>query len=929
MKRPFPSSLRSRLLLLMIVLVLPWIVALAYQLWEQRQAAVAAAIEAELNLVRSAAARDGQAIQGARGLLSVLASLPEIQTGAPEDCRGRLGDVLRSQGEGYANLVVTDADGRTLCAARGLERVDFSDRDWYRHAVQTRGFVVSRYLIGRIQRKPILPASLPVIDAQGRVSRVILAALDVAWLDRALQHANMGSDAVMTLVDSDGTVLARRPAATQIAGKPHSLAPLVAAIAAGGEEGTGEGVDAGGVPVLFAYARLPGSAESSGRVYAAVSVPRQMVLAEAHRAFALNLAILGALTLALLAGAWFLTESFVLQKVKTLIDASRRIAAGDFTARADLGRGHGELTELADAFDEMAASIERHFEQAMGIMELAPEAIILSDEAGRIVMANAQTLSLFGYGEGELIGQPIEVLLPERLRAQHRGHRERYAPTGVVRTMGARMDLVARRKDGSEFPVDVSLGMLGRENGKLTVSAVRDITERKQHEAQILHQATHDALTDLPNRAFFRELLLRALAQAQRSEKLVAVMFLDLDGFKNINDTLGHEAGDVLLKATAQRIVSVLRKDDVVARQGGDEFTILLQGIHAVPDIIQIAEKLLAAIAEPLRYGHHDMYVTASIGITISPFDDTDVDSLLRNADTAMYRAKDAGKNRFSFYTAEMNAQIVERMETEAGLRQALQENQFELYYQPQAEIRELGVVGLEALIRWNHPQRGMIPPARFIAVAEESGLIVPIGEWVLRTACRQIKAWQDAGFRDVTVAVNLSARQFHQERLLEMVGRVLEETGLDPRSGALELELTESMVMQSGERAARIMAGLSALGLKIAIDDFGTGYSSLSYLKHFPISTLKIDQSFVRDIAVDPDDAAIVATVVALGHSLKLKVIAEGVETPEQLARLRQMGCDEIQGYYLSKPLPAAAATAFLQAAAAPAAGPTAADNV
>jgi diguanylate cyclase (GGDEF)-like protein/PAS domain S-box-containing protein len=666
--------------------------------------------------------------------------------------------------------------------------------------------------------------------------------------------------------------------------------------------------------VLFAYTRLAARGVDSAHVYVAVSIPTDTALSGASHAFAVNLVLLWTLTLVLLVGTWFLTESFVLRKVKALVEASRRIAAGDFTARAALGRGHGELGELAEAFDHMAGSIERHFNQAMGIMAAAPEAMVISDETGRIVMTNAQTQQLFGYADHELIGQPVEILIPERLRASHAGHRGRYH--GNPRTMGMRMDLVARRKDGSEFPVDISLGVLASEQGRLVVSAIRDISERKLHEAKITHQATHDALTDLPNRAYFRDLLARGLAQAQRTETLLAVLFLDLDGFKNINDTLGHEAGDALLKTVAQRIVGVLRKDDVVARQGGDEFTIMLQGIHTVPDIIQIADKLLEAVSRPVAHGEHPMYVTASIGITISPFDDEDVDSLLRNADTAMYQAKGAGKNRFSFYTAEMNAEIVDRMEIEAGLRRALDEDQFVLHYQPQAEIKGLGVIGMEALIRWNHPERGMIPPDRFIPVAEESGLIVPIGEWVLRTACRQIKEWQAAGFHDLKVSVNLSPRQFHQERLLEMIARVLEETGLDPRSGALGLELTESMVMHNSERAASIMARLHAMGLSIAIDDFGTGYSSLSHLKRFPISTLKIDRSFVRDIASDPDDAAIASTVVALGHSLKLRVIAEGVETDDQLQRLRAMGCDEMQGYYLSKPLPVEAATNFLRLA-------------
>ena len=920
MKRQIFSSLRSRLLLLMLIAMTPWVLALAYHMWEERNHAIAEAIGAELALARSASTRQEQAIANARNLLMVLATLPEVRTGAADACRARLVDIHHSASEEFANFLVTDAHGAMLCAAKGRANMDFSDRDWYRDAVGSRGFVVGRYIIGRIQGRPILSVATPILDEDGRVARVAMVALDVAWLGRLLQASNIGTDATMSVIDSQGVVMARHDHALAadhgILGKPHSLAPLVADIAAGKEEGTGEGVNGHNVRVLYAYARLPGSADQGGRVYVGVTLPRQVILAQAHRDFALNMAWLGALTLALLVGTWFLTESFVLRKVATLAKAARRIASGDFKARAALGHGHGELSELSHAFDDMARSIEEQFQQTRGVMDVTPEAIILSDEAGRIVMVNAHACEMFGYAEDELLGQPVEMLVPPRLRAAHRGHRERYDGVAISRGMGDRMDLCACRKDGGEFPVDVSIGMLKNEQGKLSVSAVRDISERKKFEAQIIHQATHDALTELPNRVFFRELLTRAMAQARRAQKLMAVMFVDLDGFKNINDTLGHEAGDALLKSIAQRIVSVLRKDDVVARQGGDEFTIMLQGVKVFQDIVQVAVKMLEVIAEPLHYDHHEMHVTASVGITVFPVDDEDVDSLLRNADTAMYRAKEAGKNAFRFYTAEMNAAIRERMEIEAGLRHALQEGQFTLAYQPQAEIHDLGVIGMEALVRWNHPELGPIPPDKFIPVAEDSGLIVPIGEWVLRGACRQIKLWREMGFHDLKIAVNLSARQFHQENLLDMIAGVLAETGLDPRSGALELELTESMVVQNIERTVAIMAKLSQMGLRIAIDDFGTGYSSLSYLKRFAISTLKIDRSFVRDIVSDVDDSAIASTVVALGHSLELRVIAEGVETLEQLEHLRAMGCDEIQGYYLGRPLPAEAATHFLRAA-------------
>jgi EAL domain-containing protein (putative c-di-GMP-specific phosphodiesterase class I) len=331
---------------------------------------------------------------------------------------------------------------------------------------------------------------------------------------------------------------------------------------------------------------------------------------------------------------------------------------------------------------------------------------------------------------------------------------------------------------------------------------------------------------------------------------------------------------------------------------------------------VQVAEKILLAVAVPVEYETHEMHITASIGITIYPFDDVEPENLLRNADTAMYEAKQAGKNDFRFYTAEMNSVIRERMEIEQGLRRALQENQFELYYQPQAGIEHLETIGMEALIRWHHPELGMIPPAKFIPVAEESGLIVPIGEWVLRTACQQISAWRAAGLPSLKVAVNLSARQFREAKLLDTIKSILDECGLSAHANALELELTESMVMQNVEEHVVTLNKLHAMGVQISIDDFGTGYSSLSYLKRFPINTLKIDQSFVQGLSDDAEDSAIASAIVMLGHSLKFKVIAEGVETAEQLTLLRGLGCDEIQGYYLSRPLPRAEMEAFLRRA-------------
>ncbi len=913
MKSGIFSSLRARLIILMLVAVLPWVLAMGYQLWKARQHAVDDAIDDAVTLARALASTQGEVIANARSLLQVLSALPEVREGKPGLCGARLSQIHQQAGD-YANLLVADVQGNVLCSARAFDQINLGERDWFQLAVQHRQFITGRFIIGKLRGLPVLPAAQPTFDAQGKVQSVILAAINVAWLERLLQHTRIANDAVVSVLDKRGIVMARSPADPQAIGRAGGPGLLLEQITQGAAEGQGES-QLNGQAILYAYARLPGSSPVDSNVYLSVHLPKDKVVAQAYRNFSMNLGLLGGLTILVLVGAWIFTESMVLRKVRALIVGAGRIAGGDFKARAALlDNGKGELGELARAFDEMAASIEQHFQQTVGVMEVAPEAIIISDASGRIVRANAQTQALFGYTARELVGQSIEVLVPENTRARHIAHREKYHTEPITRTMSTRSELFARRKDGTEFPVNVSLGTLDTAQGVLVISAVRDISDRKQYEAQIIHQATHDALTDLPNRTLFRELLTAAMVQAERNEKLIAIMFLDLDGFKNINDTLGHEAGDALLEVIARRLVGSLRKGDVVARQGGDEFTILLQGINVYQDIVQIAEKILGVIAEAVNYEAHEMHITASIGITIYPFDDVEAENLLRNADTAMYQAKQAGKNNFRFYTAEMNSAIRERMEIESGLRRALQENQFELRYQPQAAIDNLEMVGMEVLIRWNHPELGLISPMKFIPIAEECGLIVPIGEWVLRTACRQISLWRAQGLPAAKVSVNLSARQFKQAKLLDTIKEILRECDLANHADVLELELTESMVMQNVDEHVITLNKLHAMGVQISIDDFGTGYSSLSYLKRFPINTLKIDKSFVRDITVDPDDASIATAIIMLGHSLKLNVIAEGVETAEQLALLRQIGCDEIQGYYLSQPLTQADMEALLR---------------
>jgi diguanylate cyclase (GGDEF)-like protein len=484
-----------------------------------------------------------------------------------------------------------------------------------------------------------------------------------------------------------------------------------------------------------------------------------------------------------------------------------------------------------------------------------------------------------------------------------------------------RAELVAKAKLHGAFcfPLLVGNDVLGvmeffhrdvREPDAMLIHAAQSIgsqigqfIERKQAEERVRHLAHYDELTRLPNRTMFNERLGHAIAHARRTERSLAVLFIDLDRFKNINDTLGHEAGDGVLREVADRLRSCLRESDTVGRLGGDEFVVLIEEPPQPLNASMVAQKILAALGTPFSVQAQEFHVTASIGISSYPNDGADLQTLMKNADIAMYRAKEQGKNNFQFYSAHINLHSIERLTLESSLRRALERDEFLLHYQPKLDIGSGRITGVEALVRWQQPAQGLIPPAQFIQLAEETGLIVPIGEWVLKTACAQNRAWQERGWPPVRIAVNLSPRQFAHENLVEDVARVLQQTGLDP--AFLELEITEGVVMHNPEQAVILLKRLKALGIHLSIDDFGTGYSSLNYLKRFPLDTLKIDRTFIRDLPGDSDDAAITQAIIAMAHSLRLSVVAEGVETAEQLSFLRDYKCDEIQGYYFCKPQP------------------------
>ena len=566
-----------------------------------------------------------------------------------------------------------------------------------------------------------------------------------------------------------------------------------------------------------------------------------------------------------------------------------------------------EITLRMEAEETLRDSEQRFratFNQAaVGIAHVAPD--------GRWLRVNRKLCDILGYSHEELLGLAFQNLThPDDLGPDMEGMRRLVAAEIPDFSMEKRY----LRKDGSAVWVNLTVSLVRDQDGapKYFIAVSEDISQRKAVEAKLIHLANHDALTNLPNRNLLLDRLDQAMLHARRDGRAVAVLSLDIDRFKNLNESLGHGMGDRMIASIAARLPGVLREGDTVARFGGDEFVMLLPDLGEFEDAAVVAHKVLDVVSEPLVIDGQELCLTASIGISFYPRDGEDGPTLLRNADTAMYRAKDAGRNIFQLYAREMNARALDRLKLENRLRRALERGEFQLHYQPQMDLDGGDVIGMEALLRWQPPGEELLPPAEFIPLAEETGLIVPIGEWVLRTACAQNKAWQDAGLPCFRMAVNLSGRQFKQQDVAAVVARALADTGLS--SAWLELEITESVIMDEPEQSAATLRQLSAMGITLAIDDFGTGYSSLNYLKRFPIDTLKIDQSFVADITTDPDDAAIASAVIALAHSMQMRVIAEGVETAEQLQFLRSHNCDFMQGYHYSRPAPADAIALLLR---------------
>lgn len=535
------------------------------------------------------------------------------------------------------------------------------------------------------------------------------------------------------------------------------------------------------------------------------------------------------------------------------------------------------------------------------IVEHATDIIYITDTNGVIEYVNPGFERATGFSRAETVGQTPRLVKS----GQHEESFFRDLWSNILAGTEFRGLFVNRRKDGSLFYEEKTITPIRNDANKVThfVSTGKDVSERVLGQEKINYLAHHDILTGLPNRAQFRTRLQEALARTRRNEKLLALLFLDLDNFKRINDSLGHDIGDALLKDTAERLRNSIRETDSVSRLGGDEFTVILENINHVNNVIAIAQKLVHALSQPFTVGVHTLHVSVSIGITLYPLDDSEADLLIKNADMAMYHAKELGRNGFQFYSADLSKRVVEHMRLEGELRRALEREEFVLYYQPIVDLRSGLVKSAEVLLRWQHPERGLVPPGEFIPVLEESGLIMPVTEWVLNKSIEQIRAHTPAGTQAPVLAINITAGCFRGNGITKCTGNVIASYG--GQMGEVVLEITESVLMQDTQHVLDLMHDLKAIGIKIALDDFGTGQSSLSHLRKFPIDIVKIDRDFVRDIPNNKGDMALVSAIIAMSHGLGKRVVAEGVETEAQLAFLRELDCDSIQGFLYSRPVP------------------------
>ena len=902
-------SIRAKLVLVIVLATVPLVALLVHTYQQQGAAAEEDALD---NLQRSAqvlADEEQNLIDASRELLVVLTQMPSIWRAPAEQC-GALLARLQKEYRRYANFGVLEPNGDLYCSAIPTSgRVNFSDRAFFRHALETRSFSVGDYEIGTLAHMPVLAVAMPMVDANSRVERVLFTAISLDWFNReefnVRKHLLPG--AILTKIDLTGRIFVRTADPLNWVGKQFpDEAILRIALDKNKNQGTTRRIASDGSARLYAFAPLF-THDGNWAAEVILDVPEGTVLSQARQMLRLNLALGGIVVLITVAAAWLFGNLLIARRAIRLAAAADRLRQGNLSARTGLPHQAGEFGQLARAFDDMAASIEEREaalraeeEKYRLLVENANEGALVV-QGGTVKFVNPKLAVMLGYAREALIGRNFSDFIhsEDRIAVEARNRRriqgDEVAGISVVRMLTS--------NDQTQW-VEANVALTRWNDAPAVLAFVTDIGERVAAQEQLAYLAQHDALTGLANRTLFADRTERAVVRAARHERHVGVLYFDLDRFQTINDALGHAAGDEALKAMGSRLALAVRPDDTVARIAGDEFGVLLDDVTSANDIAGVARKLLETVAQPLTIGQHDLHLTASVGISVGPDDATDADALLVNAGLALDTAKAAGKNTFHFYSPQAHAAATELRSIEGGLYRAVEKQEFTLHYQPRVDLKSGIITGAEALLRWRHPERGIVPPGVFISVLEQTPLIGEVGEWVVEQASRQLAQWHAQGWDGLNVSVNVSPHQLNNSEFTARISRALKAAPVKP--GQIDLEITESALMNNPTRVSDVLREWKAIGARLALDDFGTGYCSLSYLHLFPVDLLKVDQSFVRKMINDKHSLAIVRSIVALAHGLGLSVVAEGAETLEEVELLAAEGCEEMQGYYFSRPLPA-----------------------
>ena len=913
-------NLHILLLALVLLALAPALAATVYTALAYRTQAEIQARENAFRVMRLFSEFNEQMTKSSKFLLSTLAEVPEIRSGNHSSCSPIFAALIASHPE-FHNIFGVSADGAPLCAAKPVSQSFLAQRqEIVEAASQQKGFFIAGHIYDKDERKAYVTFAYPIFGEPGKLRSVLILQFDLAHWSQIIEQTDLPPDSTFAICNPAGVLLFRHPDAEKWIGAAIQET-MSTAMVQDAEQGAFRGTGLDHVQRLYTFIRIPlgGGARD---LYMRIGLSESIIYAAPNALFFKCMASVAFLALVILAATRFVSQRLLLQPVGKLMDATRRLGEGNLATRTSLPYEHGEFGLLAKAFDAMAAALERREiehnvveerlreseERIRAMFNATSDSVLLIDPHGIVLVANQIAASRRNTTVEKLIGALIYDSLPPETGLARRAMVEKVVQTREQEIFDEFRDNRYYRL--RLYPITNAAGTVTQ-----LASYSRDITDRQRSEERLKFQAFHDELTELPNRAYFMVRLKQAIADHRASaDSRYAVLFLDLDNFKLINDSLGHPIGDKVLRILGTRLRQGLGSNAVLARFGGDEFAILLEKVRDFFEILRTTDNIHLLLRSPLRIEGYEVHASASIGVVFGNTQYALPEEILRDADIAMYQAKSKGKGASEIFDMTMHDRIVQRMQLENDLRQALPRHEIFLAYQPIFSLADLSLVGFEALIRWRHPEKGLIAPDLFIPLAEETGHILALGEFVLREACRQAKSWrtQYASAANCAINVNLSGKQFFQSDPVDLVKRALADTRLE--AGALKLEITESLLLEDLQQAGEIMDALRYVGVKTALDDFGTGYSSLGYLRTLPLDTLKMDRSFVCGLEKGTKkDSGIVKSIIELGHALEMDIVAEGIESEHILGALTALGCDQAQGFLMSKPLPAAEATRFL----------------